>query len=181
LIRYACTAMIEQLEKAWRASSKPFHDETIYCEDLVPIGALQAFVSSIVQHIDLYYRSNSLFLFDDWHAHDGIIVPAGPVSIKQLAEHVATADSLYKWRQGDFQVYRSVYPDTSDFLLRVNVLDENEDPNQYPGIWGSLSFTGHGFDLVEIRKRGHGVAGLRLIQANSKQYFDRAYAGSVVG
>jgi hypothetical protein len=169
--------MTEQLEKAWKASSKPFHDETIYSEDLVPIEALQAFVSSVIRHIGLYYPSNSLFLFDDWHAHDGFIVPAIPVSIKELTEHVATAESLYKWRQGDFNVCRSVYPDTFDFLLRVNVLDEDDDPEQYPGIWGSLSFTGYGFDIAEMRKRGNDVAALKLVQANSKQYFDRAYAG----
>jgi hypothetical protein len=169
--------MTEQLEKAWKSSSKPFHSETIYTENLVPAGALQAFVNSIVRHIDLYYPGNALFLFDDWHAHDGFIVPATPVSMRELAEHVAAPDSLYKWRQGDFEVYRSIYPDTFDFLLRVNVLDADDDPEQYPGIWGSLSFTGYGFDLAEIRKRGHGVAALKLAQANSKEYFDRIYAG----
>jgi hypothetical protein len=169
--------MTEELEKAWKASSKPFHNETIYSEDLVPIDTLQAFTSSIVRHIDIYYPGRSLFLFDDWHAHDGYIVPARPVSIGELAEHVATADSLYKWRQGDFEVYRSVYPDTFDFLLRVNVLDENDDPEQYPGIWGSLSFTGYGFDLTEIHKLGLGVAALKLAQTGSKEYFKRIYAG----
>jgi len=169
--------MTEQLEKAWKASSKPFHNETIYTEDLVPIGALQVFVSSIVRHIEMYYGGNSLFLFDDWHAHDGFIVPAAPVSIRVLVDHVATEDSLYQWRQGDFEVYRSIYPDTFDFLLRVNVLDADDDPEQYPGIWGSLSFTGYGFDLAEIGKRCHGISAIKLARVNSKEYFDRVYAG----
>ncbi len=174
---FANTVMTEQLEKAWRASSKPFHDETVYTEDLVPIEVLQTFVSSIVRHIELYYSGNLLFLFDDWHAHDGFIVPAAPLSIKELADHVATADSLYKWRQGDFQVCRSIYPDAFDFLLRIHVLDADDDPEQYPGIWGSLSFTGYGFDLAEIGKRGHGVSALKLARTKSKEYFDRIYAG----
>jgi hypothetical protein len=50
------------------------NDQTIYTEDIVPIEALQLFVSSIVRHIAVHYRKNSLFLFDDWHAHDGFIV-----------------------------------------------------------------------------------------------------------
>jgi hypothetical protein len=174
---FAKTIMTEQFEEAWKASSKPFHGETIYTEDLVPIRMLQTFVSSIVRHIELHYSGNSLFLFDDWHAHDGFIVPAAPLSIRDLADHVATADSLYKWRQGDFEVYRSIYPDTLDFLLRVHVLDADDDPKQDPGIWGSLSFTGYGFDLAEIEKRGHGVSALKLARANSKEYFDRVYAG----
>src|SRR5882762_684367 len=116
--------MTQQLQEAWKVSSKPFHDRTVYIEDLVRIEPLQKIVSSVVRHIELYYASNSLFLFDDWHAHDGYITTPKPLTIAELVEHAATADSLYKWRHGDFAVHRSVYPETFDFLLRVKVLDE---------------------------------------------------------
>lgn len=169
--------MTEQLQSAWKTSSKPFHHETLFTEDFVPIVELQAFVSSIVRYIALYYPNNALFLFDDWHAHDGFIVQATPISIGELTERVGTVDSLYTWRQGDTEVYRSIYPETFDFLFRVYVCDKDEDPEHYPGIWGSLSFTGYGIDVAEIRKRGHDVASLKLAQMNSKSYFDQIYSG----
>ncbi len=169
--------MTEELEKAWRSSAKPFHNDTVYTEEPVPITALQPLVRSILQHISFCYCGRSLFLFDDWHADDGFIVSATPVSIGELAGHVAKVESLYNWRQGDFEVYRAIYPQGFDFLLRINVLDEMDDPEQYPGNWGSMSFSGHGFDLHQIRKRGRAIAGLKLAQTASKAYFDRIYAG----
>ncbi len=102
--------MTEELEKAWRSSARPFHNDTVYTEDPVPIASLQPFVSSILQHISFLYGGRSFFLFDDWHAHDGFIVPATPVSIGELAEHVATVDSLYNWRQGDFEFIAPFIP-----------------------------------------------------------------------
>ena len=59
----------------------------------------------------------------------------------------------------------------------MTVFDKDDDPEKYPGIWGALSFTGYGFDLAEIRKRGHDVSAIKLAQVNSKAYFDRLYAG----
>ena|ERR1043166_3872469 len=169
--------MTDQLEAAWKAASKPFHHETVFSEDLVPIDALQPFLKSVAGHMKLYYPNSSFFTFDDWHAHDGILLPAAPIPFAEFERHLESTDSLYKWRSGDFQVHRALYPETLDFLLRVHVLDEDEDQDKYPGIWGSMSFTGYGFDLAEIRKRGHGVEALRLQQANSKSYFDGIYAG----
>lgn len=169
--------MTEQLEKSWKDSQKPFHDETIYTDDLVPIGALRQLVSSILGHIEQHYRGNPLFLFDDWHAHDGFVVEAAPVSIKELRGHVETTESLYDWRHGDHEVHRAIYPDTLEFLLRVQILDADEDPELYPGVWGAMSFTGYGIDLHEIDKRNRGITGISLARANSKEYFDRIYAG----
>ena len=73
-----------------------------------------------------------VFVFDDWHEHDGIILPAKPLTINELSERVVTPHSLCQWGQGDFKVYRAVYPDSFDFLLRVNVVDEDDDPKEYP-------------------------------------------------
>ena len=169
--------MTEQLEVAWKTSSQPFHNETVYTEEFAPIDALQPFLKTIAAYIELSYPSALLFTLDDWHEHDGFIVPSTPLAMSDLAQHFTSTNSLYNWRSGESAVYRSVYPQTLDFLLRVHILDEDEDPKHYPGIWGSMSFTGYGVDLDEIRKRGHGVESLKLKLGNSKDYFDRIYAG----
>jgi hypothetical protein len=74
-------------------------------------------------------------------------------------------------------VYYAVYSDSMDFLLRYNLLDENKELGQYPDIWGDFSFTGHGFDLWEISKRLRDYRDIAVGKQNSKQYFDRIYAG----
>jgi hypothetical protein len=74
-------------------------------------------------------------------------------------------------------VYYAVYPDSMDFLLRYNLLDEDKELGQYPDIWGDFSFTGYDFDLWEISKRLRDYRDIAIGKQNSKQYFDRIYAG----
>jgi hypothetical protein len=166
------------LEIAWKQKEKPFHAETIVSDDLIPISILRQILISIVGHCELYYPSDycALYKFDDWHEHDGHMPDRHLTTFQDLRSGLESDESLYQLRHQDRYVYSAFYPDSLDFLCRYDILDENEE-EEYPGIWGDFSFSGYGFDLWEITKRLRDYSNVTFSQQNSKEYFDKIYGG----
>lgn len=169
--------MTGQLQTAWQNAAQPFHHETVYGEDEVPLGQLQPFLKSLVRHLEVYYADSPLLCFEDWHQHDGYIVEAEKTSLATLNAHVESPDALLEWRHGDDDVYRAVYPESMDFLLRIYVAEKEDDQDEPLGVGGAFSFSGHGHDVNELKKRAHDIAGFSLKTEASKSYFNRIYAG----
>lgn len=98
-------------------------------------------------------------------------------TFQDLRSSLESDESLYQLRHQDCDIYHAFYPDSLDFLCRYDILDGNEEGEQYPGIWGDFSFTGYGFDLWEITKRLRDYSNVTFSQQNSKDYFDKIYGG----
>jgi hypothetical protein len=163
------------LEVAWQQQEKPFHAETIIPDDLIPVSILRLILKSIVKHCEIYYPLSycTIYKFDDWHEHDGYATERSPVTFQELYAVLESDELFYQSRHQDDYVYYAVYPDSMDFLLRYNLLDEDKELGQYPDIWGDFSFTGYDFDLWEISKRLRDYRDIAIGKQNSKQYFAR--------
>jgi hypothetical protein len=78
-----------------------------------------------------------LATFADWHEHDGYLTSRQGTTWKTLEQVLASEQSLYESRTGETFVRQSYYPTDDTFLLRIYVLDEDED-SDYPGRWGDF-------------------------------------------
>lgn len=162
------------LEPLWKSGEKPFHGETAYPLDDVFVRDAIIAIPSALDHIAQYYPANELFAFDDWHEHDGFIVPAKRTKLDDLRRQVATPENYLKSHSDDHAVYRSIYPDSLDFLLRYSLWGEDE-PNQDASVrevhW---TFTGFGHDIAELKKRW---SSYNVATEPSAKYFRDRYSG----
>ncbi|MBB5351826.1 hypothetical protein HNR46_002065 [Haloferula luteola] len=162
------------LESLWRVGQKPFHDKTIFSGDGHTVADALISIESAIRHIELYYPSAELRQFDDWHEHDGMVFDSSPVSLEDLREQTSSAEAFIKNHSDDYAVYRAVYPASLDFLLRYCLWDADVPNQPEHARSADWSFTGYGFDLMEIKKRW-GRA--QLIEEPSKSYFTQRYGG----
>lgn len=162
------------LEPRWQNGGKPFHRETLYpLNDVFVRDALVA-IPSALRHILLYYPSDQLFMFDDWHEHDGFVVQAKPTTIKAVQKQVLTPESYVSNIPDDFAVYRAIYPASLNFLLRYSLSDADalgQAPSDREVHW---TFTGYGHDLAEMKKRW---LPYNLAVKPSAKYFQARHAG----
>lgn len=162
------------LETLWRSGEKPFHCETIYpLSDLYVRDAIVA-IPSALSHIAQYYPANQLYALDDWHEHDGFIASSSPVALDDLRQQVATPESYVASHSDDSMVYRAIYPDTRDFLLRYCLWDADKPHQDAADREVHWTFTGYGHDLFEMMKRW---APYNLARESSAKYFRDRYSG----
>jgi hypothetical protein len=109
------------LESAWRNHEKPFQEETLAHENLIPISTLCLILLTIVDYCENLYSNCRLYSFDDWHAHDGYITSCQVTNFHDLHRAFESDTTLHNSMQGDDFVYKAIYPDTRDFLLRYYV------------------------------------------------------------
>ncbi|WP_367872543.1 hypothetical protein [Luteolibacter sp. Populi] len=160
------------LESLWRTGEKPFHAETVYPLDDVFVRDAIVAIRSALGHIACYYPSARLFALDDWHEHDGIITAPKATRIEELREQVGSAEAYVKNHSDDTFVYRAIYPDSMDFVLRYCLGDDAAAaPSSRTVHW---TFTGYGHDIAEIHKRWHPY---RLASEPSVAFFQERYAG----
>jgi hypothetical protein len=169
--------MDKELQTDFQKGATPFDGDVIITSDLLEIGSLQESLLSIVKFLHNEFSSATLLTFEDWHEHDGFITESAPAKWDQLEGVLVNVKTLYDSRQGDTYVRRAYYPSSKEFLLRYYVLEKDEDPNEYPGIWGD-------FDVISDSDTLEGiVSGLRkdvcdkIERKGAKEYFDQCYAG----
>ena len=161
------------LETLWQDGEKPFHGETIYPLDDVFVRDAIVAIPSALNHIARYYPGSRLFAFDDWHEHDGFIVSAKPTTLDEIRRQLATPESYISSHSDDTAVYRAIYSDSRDFLLRYSLWDDDQhqDAADREVHW---TFTGFGHDLSEMMK---GWSLYNLAREPSAKYFRDRYAG----
>jgi hypothetical protein len=77
----------------------------------------------------------------DWHEHDGYIWSRQSTTWQSVEQLLTSDQALYDGRAGDTFVRLAYYPSDSSFLLRIYVMDEDEEP-EYPGRWGNFDLSG---------------------------------------
>jgi hypothetical protein len=160
------------LEPLWRAGEKPFHGTTIFPTENVYVRDAVVAMSSAYDHIALYYPSARLFALEDWHEHDGYISPSKPTSLAELREQVGSPESYVRSHSDDSAVYRAIYPESLDFVLRYCLWDDDSAGSADREV--QWSFTGYGHAIPELRKRWQQFS---LSEEPSAEYFQSRYAG----
>jgi len=164
--------MVELFQK----NQKPFHDEVIYPEDLQPIFIFRKNIEEIINYIIKTYVGIDLFIYDDWHSHDGFVNSSKKISTEKLKLMAISEDAIYNSRQGDFDVYWSIYPANHNFLFRF-IVDEKDEDEIYPGIWGKFDYSGDREEISKILNKIKINEGNKFLRENSVNYFRRIYAG----
>jgi len=162
------------LEPLWKSGEQPFHGETLYpLADVFVRDAIIA-ITSALDHIAQYYPANQLFAFDDWHEHDGFIVPKKATTLDELRRQLETPESYVSSHSDDTAVYRAIYPDSLEFLLRYCLWDADDPSQEAADREVDWTFTGFGHDLSEMMKRW---APYNLAREASAKYYRDRYAG----
>jgi len=167
--------MDEKLSVLWERGKYPFNQTTLYMDDIIEINSLHICLEIIVRFLKEQLNVTEIYLNHDWHEHDGYINSSNKITINDFEEFLTDNISLYKSRDEDTNVCITIYPDNLTFILRYNILEENEDKS-YPGIWGD-------FDLTIDEKYINDIKSLietsfsKYLLSNAKEYFDKIYAG----
>jgi hypothetical protein len=168
--------MDQQLDARWRAKQSPFDGDIIYLDDYIPIAPLRTALVLLVAILQQNYQTAKLYTLRDWHEHDGYIWSRQSTNWQSVEQLVASDQALYDGRAGDTFVRLAYYPSDSSFLLRIYVMDENEEP-EYPGRWGNFDLSAtHGL-LTTISTQLPDFVQRLLRRERSGTYFDQSYAG----
>ncbi|WP_133239336.1 hypothetical protein [Microvirga sp. KLBC 81] len=163
------------LEALWRTGKKPF-ELTLHADDLLPIKQLQEALSEIVGILKKIYSNQAMNYFDDWHEHDGYVTSSSPTTWEELERIISSEEILYAERNGDTYVNSAYYPASCDFLLRFEILDEDDDKN-YPGKWGEFDITSSPAIIKLIQSHLTAPAVEKLTTSLATDYFQKRYAG----
>ena len=162
--------MDEKLYKALDNQSKPFMKDVLVCDDLVIC------INVILRILEPKFGNQNLFILDDWHNHDGFVNNSKTIQWTKFDTITNSASSLYNNRFTDDYVFSSFYPESLEFLLRIDVLDEDDD-ELYPGIWGEFNLFANDEVINEITNQLSKELSDKLKLENSVQYMAQVYAG----
>lgn len=168
--------MDRELDARWRSKHSPFDGDIIYLDDYIPIALLRTTLVSLVAILRQHTHVTSLYSLPDWHEHDGYIFSRQPTTWQSVEQLLDSDQSLYDARTGDTFVRVTFYPSDHSFLLRIYVMDENEEP-EYPGRWGNFDLSGTPNLLALVRAHLPELIQHVLRQEPSGSYFDQSYAG----
>ncbi|SRR6266496_2930398 len=168
--------MDQQLDARWRAKQAPFDGDIIYLDDYLPIAELRTTLVSLVAALQQRYKAADLYTLRDWHEHDGYIWSRQSTTWQSVEQLLASDQSLYDGRAGDTYVRLAYYPSDSSFLLRIYVMDEDEEV-EYLGRWGNFDLSSAPILLTAISTQLPETVQPLLRRERSDVYFDRSYAG----
>lgn len=160
----------------WRAASPPFDGLVLSHGDDLPVAVLRNAVRVTVTGLKQHYGELDLVAVNDWHEHDGVVLPGRATTWRALEGALKSDAALFAASDGDDYVYRAFYPSSGDFLLRFDILESDST---------MLNSRSRGrFDLSAPAPVLQAIVGqlddgLReeISMENAKQYFDGRYAG----
>ena len=161
------------LEPLWQSGEKPFHGKTAFPMNDVFVRDAIIAIPWALDHIAQHYPANQLFALDDWHEHDGFISCAKLTTLEELRQQVATPESYVLSHSDDVAVYRAIYPDSRDFLLRYSLWDAESSDQDAADREVHWTFTGYGQDIAEMMKRW---ASYNIETVPSAKYFQERHA-----
>ena len=125
--------MDANLNSRWKAAEPPFGFECLHPDDLVRVAELRRALRFVIDQLRASTSECPLRSLEAWHDHDGYVTSSHPTSWEAMDPVLESDAQLYAGRHGDTYVHRAFYAENHSFLLRFDVLDEDED-DQYPGI-----------------------------------------------
>jgi hypothetical protein len=167
--------MNQGLHAAFVSGSMPFNQCTAFTTPSLSLDELLEIQRITLNFLELYYPNDHLFVFDDWHQHDGFISSERPVNRNELESYFVSTETLLKTDQGDYCVAKAVFPENMMFLWRWNIEDETDLPDG--DLWCSWDFTACVHEISEMLKFLTGVRGVRFEHDSALNYFTIRYRG----
>lgn len=165
--------MDQEMVRRWRQGLAPFDGLHVGTDDYLPLPLLRSVLIAVGGRLQRDHPEALLLTLQDWHEHDGYVTSPRSTSWQELWSTLACDDRFYASRSSEDQVSNAFFPEDRSFYWRYHVLDEDEEPDYYPGRHGWFDVTCAAplaRDLVEA-VRAEGVTEIRVQPA--KQYFDR--------
>lgn len=139
----------------------------------MPLEDLQRALVCVVEHLSAMYGQRELWSLEDWHEHDGYLTSGNLIAWEDLASIVRSPAALYEARCADDYVRRVFFDRPSTFLLRIWVLEEDDDAEMYPGRWGNFDISGPSSLLDQVST----CATFQIERQEAASYFGERYAG----
>jgi hypothetical protein len=160
--------MDDPLHIALTNGAKPFASNTLHLSDLIPLRDLQTLLADVIAYLKAENQEATLLRHADWHEHDGYRTASSPTNWGELVNLASSEQFLYDQRPGDDFVQIGVYEATGAFYLRINVVEEDDDPEQYPGRWGSFDVSAPEPLLSKLKNALHCES---LVISEARPYF----------
>ncbi|MDZ4657660.1 MAG: hypothetical protein SH868_08780 [Bythopirellula sp.] len=166
--------MTPELQRRWQTGIAPFDGTVVVaiCDEPILTIVLEMLYLAFER---LRHERNNIWIFSDWHEHDGFVMKPKQISWNEFAARLSNPKSLYESRDSDEEVRIALFPDSFEWLLRYNIEDAEEN---YLNAWCELDYSctpnSHDFGLVtELNSKWPGYTNL----SNAKRYFDNSYGG----
>ncbi|MCP4622952.1 MAG: hypothetical protein GY850_05415 [bacterium] len=168
--------MDRELAKRWSSAAPPFTGVCLYPDDALEITDLVKALTEVCTHLRETFGDVALRKYDDWLQHDGFVSGSEKSSWVELDNVLRSEKSLYEYRHDDDFVNRAFYPEDFSFLLRFDVFEEDDD-EEYPGIWGDFDICGDASWIEILRRRLASCITTVCKTEPALQYYDRISVG----
>ena len=165
--------MDQPLTASLAAGTPPFDGQTLCLPELLPLEELVRVLGVTVTALRARWPEADLLHHEDWLEHDGYITNSKPFTWAELMALVASPEALYVGRPSDDFVRTGVYSPTAGFYLRVWVPDENDDPEHYPGRWGSFDLSANAEVLAKLEQA---LPSQGFLRCSARSYFNQRSA-----
>ena len=173
--------MDSEFDRRWRATEAPFDGVTVALKGFTPLTDLRKVLVVMVDVLHAHHPDVPLLGLRDWHEHDGFLTEAHPSSWGELRSLLASEAALRGASAGDTYVRTAFFPEGRDFLLRLYVPDDYDnpfhdydDPSLVP--YGVFDVTCPEPLVLRVRGAAQG-AGADVQVTPAKAFFDANYSG----
>lgn len=116
----------------------PFNGVMYILDDLIHVSKIYDVIKELFIYLKGIYKDDKLFLNHDWFEHDGFVNDSREIEWNSIDVILKNEDSFYNSKDDDDEVRITIYNNCLDFILRYNLLDEDNDDECYPGKWGNF-------------------------------------------
>jgi hypothetical protein len=167
--------MDQVLYNQWKSQGLPYNGVTLSFSDLIPLDNLVPLIQDVITLLKDLTIDTELYAHSDWHEHDGYITSSQIIDWEAVFRISQSGEALYENRPGDTYVRWAIYPSDLSFLLRIHILDEDED-ELYPGRWGDFDITSD-ISLIDKIQETLSSPDSSLTIEPAMTFFDRRFAG----
>ncbi len=165
--------MNSKLHEQWILSEGFFNNSILYCEAEYSIDKQLEILQIIWEYLTInLHLTTLLFYLNDWHNHDGYISKEETIDKNAFKNMLTNTKEILKNR--NHNVYDLIYNEAETFMLRWYCEVENKN-EVYCDFTLILS---NSRDLQKVKKiicKNVFSEGVKI--KNTKQYFDKLYAG----
>jgi len=152
----------------WRSGAEPFDGEVVTSGTDKSVGTLLSALAYLIRLAD--DTGETLFIYDDWHEHDGYITEPRKIELASLRCMVKDRESVVASIQGDDEVRTAVYPESLSWLMRWCI--DIEDDANYD--FEFCTATPRALDTLE---QIYKISPEYFYRTNAEQYFHKRYGG----
>lgn len=171
--------MDRELAERLAATAPPFSGVCLYPDDSLKITDLVKVLGAVCDCIKEEFGDIGIRSLDDWLIHDGWLSSSKRSSWEEIENAIQSEESIYNYRHEDDFVYRAFYPEDFSFLLRFDVFDEDDEDEEYPGIWGTFDICGPNDWVQVLHQRLTLIASTEFVVESAKHFFDRLVSGAI--